>query len=54
MTIIIKEGMEDHAIDKGSEKKNQVFKEKPNSIHSLMECVKSYKHKLLINTIYKQ
>ena len=44
MTIIVKEGMEDwnHAIDKGYEKKIMIFKEKPNSIDSLVQCVKSF------------
>ena len=42
MTIIVKEGMEDwnHAINKGSGKK-WILKEKPNSIDSLVQCVKS-------------
>ena len=44
MTIIVKEGMEDwnHAIDKGYGKKIMIFKEKLNSIASLVQCVKIF------------
>ena len=44
MTIIVKEGMEDwkHVIDKGYEKKIMIFKEKPNSINSLVQSVKIF------------
>ena len=46
MTIIVKEGMEhcNHAIDenKGYGKKIMIFKEKPYSIDSLVQYVKSF------------
>ena len=44
MTIIVKEGMAgwNHAIDKGYGKKILIFKEKLNSIDSLVQCVKIF------------